>query len=90
MELPLPEYKKQALEEKKEEEQARLAEEARKRQADLADDEDEYFQQMLAEFQKQPRTDEMVDDDIAYFQNHPLSCKELSEDMLNQPEFKAL
>ena len=45
---------------------------------------------MLAEFQKQPRTDEMVDDDIAYFQNHPLSCKELSEDMLNQPEFKAL
>ena len=45
---------------------------------------------MLAEFQKQPRTDEMVDDDIAYFQNHPLSCSKLSDDMLEQPEFKAL
>ena len=56
----------------------------------MADDEDEYFNQMLAEFQKQPRTDEMVDDDIAYFQNHPLSCSKLSDDMLEQPEFKAL
>lgn len=32
----------------------------------------------------------MEDDDIEYFANHPLTCKNLSEDALNQPEFKAL
>ena len=31
-----------------------------------------------------------VDDDIEYLKNHPICCKDLTPEMLEQPEFKAL
>jgi len=54
------------------------------------EEEDKYFEEMLAAFQKIPRTDKEVDDDIEFFTNHPLNCKELTAEMLDKPEFKAL
>ena len=54
----------------------------------MEQEEDEYFEQMLTAFQQNVKTD--VDDDIEYFQNHPMTCKELTPEMLEQPEFAAL
>jgi len=44
---------------------------------------------MLAAFQANPDKPD-VDDDIEYLKNHPICCKELTPEMLEQPEFKAL
>jgi len=44
---------------------------------------------MLAAFQANPDKPD-VDDDIEYLKNPPICCKELTPEMLEQPEFKAL
>lgn len=54
----------------------------------LEAEEDEYFDQMLAGFQANNNVN--VDDDIEYFENHPMTCKELTPEMLEKPEFAAL
>lgn len=59
------------------------------RAARLEQEEDEYFEQMVKAFQANPTKPE-DDDDIEYFTNHPLNCKELTPDVLERPEFKAL
>lgn len=55
------------------------------RQALMEQEEDEYFEQLLAAYEKGPQSD--VDDDIEFFENHPLTCKELTPEMLERPEF---
>ena len=54
----------------------------------MEQEEDEYFEQMLAGFQANNNVN--VDDDIEYFENHPMTCKELTPEMLEKPEFAAL
>lgn len=61
---------------------------AEERRAALEKEEDEYFDQLLAAYQKGPQND--IDDDIEYFKNHPMTCKELTPEMLAKPEFQAL
>ena len=48
-------------------------------------EEDEYFEAMMKAYQAGPQND--VDDDIEYFKTHPLTCKELTPEMMEQPEF---
>jgi len=43
---------------------------------------------MQKSFMAQER--EGVDDDVEYFANHPLNCKELTPEVLARPEFQAL
>ena len=45
---------------------------------------------MLKSFQSAPRKEGEEDDDIEFFKNHPLNCRELTPEMLEKPEFKAL
>lgn len=44
---------------------------------------------MVKAFQANPDKPD-VDDDIEYLKNHPICCKDLTPEMLEQPEFKAL
>jgi hypothetical protein len=34
-----------------------------------------------------PRDPNEVDDDVEYFTNHPLNCKEITPEMMEMPEF---
>ena len=71
--------------EEKAKQQQLTAEEKRKL---IEQEEDEYFEAMLKAYQAGPQND--MDDDIEYFKNHPLTCKELTPEMLESPEIKGL
>lgn len=58
------------------------------RRAAIEQEEDEYFEGLLKGYQSGPQAD--LDDDTEYFKNHPLTCKELTPEMMEQPEFQAL
>lgn len=44
----------------------------------LEAEEDEYFEQLLKGYRAGPQND--MDEDIEYFRNHPLTCKNLTEE----------
>ena len=46
---------------------------------------DEQFEALAASFPK--RTQEEADADLEEFMKHPLNCKELTPDILAQPEY---
>jgi hypothetical protein len=52
-------------------------------------EEDEYFEMLLKSFQNDPNKP-TIEEDIEFFKNHPLNCKELTPEMMEKPEFKAL
>jgi len=54
----------------------------------IEQEEDEYFEAMMQAFANSPATDDQ--DDIEYFTNHPLNCKELTPEVMARPEFQAL
>jgi hypothetical protein len=41
---------------------------------------------MLKAFQANPNKPDL-DEDIKYFTNHPLNCREITPEMLQRPEF---
>lgn len=49
---------------------------------------DEQFEALAASFPK--RTQEEADADLEEFMKHPLNCKELTPEILAQPEYQAL
>ena len=61
------------------------------RAARLEKEEDEYFESMIKAFSNGRPEDETIEDDIEYFQNHPLFCKEITPKMLeDNPEILAM
>ena len=57
------------------------------RAARLEAEEDEYFEQMMQAFKNAPPEEGDPIDDEEYWNSHPLTCKELTPEMLNRPEF---
>ena len=56
----------------------------------IEEEEDEYFAQMLAAYQANPNKPD-IDEDIEYFSNHPLTCTEITPEMVaNNPDLQSL
>ena len=58
--------------------------------AQIDKEEDEYFDQLMTAMRNAPLPEGEEEDDVAYFANHPLNCKEITPEMMEKPEFAAL